>query len=49
MYIYVPTQGPFTWYVTMYNLVKNINLNASISFSYNSRQNPNRPSRFFFA
>ena len=46
--IYVPTQGIFIGYVTLYNLVKNINLNASISFTYNSRQNLNLTAGFFF-
>ena len=48
IYIYVLTQDIFTWYVTPHNLVKNINLNASISFTYNSRQNPNLTAGFFF-
>jgi len=48
IYIYVPTQGIFIGYVTSHNLVKNINLNASISFTYNSRQNLNLTAGFFF-
>ncbi len=48
IYIYVPTQGIFIAYVTLHNLVKNINLNASILFPYNSRQNPNLIAGFFF-
>ena len=48
IYIYVLVQGLFTWYVTLYNLGKNIYLNASISFTYNSRQNLNLAARFFF-
>lgn len=48
IYIDVLTQGHFIDYVTPHNLVKNINMNASISFPYNSRQNPNLTAGFFF-